>query len=99
MVLTTAGSEAQAVALARELVERGVAACVNILAGACSIFRWKGEIVEEDEKILLIKIRAERFEEVRATIRELHSYEVPEIIALPIEEGDRDYLDWLSENA
>lgn len=99
LVLTTAGSEAQAVALARGLVERRLAACVNILAAACSIFRWKGEIVEEEEKILLIKIRAERFEEVRAAIRELHSYEVPEIIAVPIEDGDPDYLAWLAANA
>jgi len=96
LVLTTAGSEEQARTLARELVERRLAACVTIVGSACSIYRWQGKIEEEDEKLLLIKTERRLFEALRTTIRELHSYEVPEVLALPIDAGDTDYLEWLS---
>jgi len=95
LVITTAGSEEQARALAEALVERRLAACVSIVTGACSVFRWQGKITEEDEKLLVIKTRQDRFEPLRAAIRELHSYEVPEILALPVEDGDADYLGWI----
>ncbi len=96
LVLTTAGSESQGQAIARALVERRLAACVTVLGSACSVYRWDGRIVEEEERPLLIKTTAERFEAVRATIRELHTYEVPEVLALPIERGDPAYLEWLA---
>jgi len=98
LVLTTAGSESQGQAIARALVERRLAACVTVLGSACSVYRWDGRIVEEEERPLLIKTTAERFEAVRATIRELHTYEVPEVLALPIERGDPAYLEWLARS-
>jgi len=98
MVLTTAGSDAQAESIARALVERRVAACVNIVHGVCSVFRWKGEVTREEEKLLLIKTSNTMLDRVGETIRELHSYETPELIALPVEDGDPDYLEWLSES-
>lgn len=97
LVLTTAGSEAQARSIARGLVERRLAACVTIVPQACSVYRWKGEIQEEDEKLLLIKSSARLFDRLRDAIRELHSYDVPEVLALPIGQGDPPYLDWLSD--
>jgi periplasmic divalent cation tolerance protein len=98
IVLTTAGSDAQAESLARALVERRVAACVNIVHGVCSVFHWKGEVTREEEKLLLIKTSSSMLDRVRETIRELHSYETPELIALAVEDGDPDYLEWLSES-
>jgi periplasmic divalent cation tolerance protein len=97
VVLTTAGSDEQAETIARALVDSGLAACVNIVHGNCSIYRWKGETVRESEEILIIKTTAERFEAVRGKIRELHSYDVPEIVSLPVLEGDADYLRWIDE--
>ena len=96
LVLTTAGSDEQAEALARGLVERRLAACVNIVDGVCSVFRWKGEVTREAEKLLMIKTSAELVDEVGATVRELHSYETPELISLVIDGGDPDYLGWLA---
>jgi periplasmic divalent cation tolerance protein len=96
LVLTTAGSDEQAVAIARGLVERRLAACVNVVGNVCSIYRWKGKAVQEGEKLLLIKTEKRLLPELRAAIRELHSYEVPEVIALPINDGDPDYLGWLA---
>jgi len=98
IVLTTAGSEPQGREIARALVERGLAACVSVLGPACSVYRWQGRVVEEEERLLVIKTSAGRFEAVRAAIRELHSYEVPEVLALPIERGDPAYLEWLARS-
>ena len=95
LVLTTADSEELAQRLATALVERRLAACVNIVAPVRSVYRWKGKIVSDEERLLLIKTSAERFRELREVIRELHSYEVPEVIALRIEDGDEAYLKWL----
>ena len=95
LVLTTAGSDAQAVEIARGLVERRLAACVNIVPTACSIYRWEGKIEEEEEKLLLVKTSTALLPRVREAIRELHSYDVPEILALEIAGGDPDYLSWL----
>lgn len=95
LVLTTAGSEEQAQTIARELVRRRLAACVSIVGQICSVFMWKGEITEEGEKLLIIKTETNLFPRVREAIRELHSYEVPEILALPIRDGDPEYLAWL----
>ena len=98
VVFTTAGSIAEAERIARALVERRLAACVNILPQIRSIYRWQGKIEDAAEILLLIKTSAERFPAVRDAIRELHSYDVPECICLPITDGSPDYLKWLVEN-
>jgi periplasmic divalent cation tolerance protein len=97
LVLTTAGSDAQARDLARELVERRLAACVNVVGPICSYYRWKGEVTRDEERLLVIKTTARRLDALSAAIRELHTYEVPEVVALPIEGGDSRYLQWLAE--
>ncbi len=96
LVLTTAGSADQAETLAKELVQRKLAACVNVVGPICSVYRWKGKIVQEEERLLLIKTAERLFSEVAAAIRELHTYEVPEVLALPLRDGDAPYLEWLS---
>jgi periplasmic divalent cation tolerance protein len=96
VVLTTADSAELAERLAHGLVERRLAACVNIVGPVRSVYRWKGEIVSDDERLLLIKTASEQFEALREALRELHTYEVPEILALAVEAGDRPYLDWLA---
>jgi periplasmic divalent cation tolerance protein len=95
LALTTAGSDEQAETLARALVERRQAACVNIVHSVCSVYRWKGDVTREEERLLLIKTSEHLLPEVRRTIRELHTYDVPEFVAMPITEGDPDYLAWL----
>lgn len=98
IVLTTAGSDEQGETIARALVDRRLAACVNMIGQNCSVFRWKDQVVREEEKLLLIKTTARRFEQVRQAIHELHTYETPEVVALPIQDGDADYLAWLTDN-
>jgi periplasmic divalent cation tolerance protein len=98
VVLTTAGSSDEAKRIARALVERRVASCVNIVPGVESVYRWKGQVESAEEWLLVIKTRSQRFEEVRAAIEELHSYDLPECIMLEIAEGDKAYLDWLAKN-
>lgn len=95
VVLCTAGSDAEAARIARALVERRLAACVSVVPGVNSTFRWEGAVRTEAEWLLLVKTRRDRFEEVRATIRELHSYELPEIVMLDIAGGDAAYLAWI----
>lgn len=97
LVLTTAGGEAQAAAIARALVSERLAACVNVLAGARSIYRWREAIEDEREWLLLIKTTADRYPALERRIRELHTYATPEVIALPIMEGSAPYLQWLAE--
>jgi periplasmic divalent cation tolerance protein len=96
LVLTTADSEELARRLARALVEARLAACVNIVAPVTSVYRWKDEVSVDQEWLLLIKTRGERFEALSRTIHELHSYDVPEIVALDLENGDPVYLKWLA---
>ncbi len=98
LALTTAGSDDEASRIAHALVERGLAACVNIVPAIRSIYRWQGRICDDSERLLLIKTRAALFARVRETIRELHSYELPEAILVPITDGDREYLDWLTDS-
>jgi periplasmic divalent cation tolerance protein len=95
VVLTTAGSDEQAETLARALVERRLAACVNIVGQTCSVYRWKGKVEREAEQLLVIKTTADRLPRLREAIRELHSYELPEILALDVAGGDDEYLEWL----
>ncbi len=97
IVLTTAGSREEAETIARALVERRLAACVNVVP-VQSVYRWKEKVEDAPEWLLLIKTTAEAFEEVEAAIRELHSYDLPECVAVGIEGGSEEYLDWISDN-
>ncbi|HUO17590.1 MAG TPA: divalent-cation tolerance protein CutA [Verrucomicrobiae bacterium] len=98
IVLTTAGSDAEAHRLARHLVERQLAACVNIIPHIASVYQWQGKIEENREWLLLIKTRATLFAKVRDAIRELHSYDLPECIAVDIADGSAEYLKWIAES-
>jgi periplasmic divalent cation tolerance protein len=93
--LSTCADAAEAESLARRLVEKRLAACVNILPGGRSIYRWRGAIEESPECLLLIKSRRELFDQLRGEIERLHSYEVPEVVVLAIAEGSAAYLNWL----
>ena len=95
VVLSTAGSEVEASRIARALVERRLAACVNVVPGVASTYRWGGAVRSDSEWLLIVKTRRERFDEVRATIRELHSYALPEAVMLEIADGDPAYLAWI----
>jgi periplasmic divalent cation tolerance protein len=97
LVLTTTDSLDLAARIASALVEQKEAACVNIVPGIRSIYRWEGKICDDAELLLLIKSSADRFEAVRSRIRQFHTYEVPEVISLPIVGGDQSYLRWLNE--
>jgi len=96
VVVTTVGTEEQAYLIAREIVARRQGACVNILPGMRSIYRWKGKICKDGELLLLIKTLEGEFEGVAATIRELHSYELPEILSFGVTRGEQGFLDWLA---
>ena len=95
-VVTTVGTEEQANLIAREIVARRQAACVNILPGVRSIYRWKGKICKDGELVLFIKTLDREFEGVMATIRELHSYELPEILAFDVTRGEKSFLEWIA---
>jgi periplasmic divalent cation tolerance protein len=98
-VLTTAGSEAEAETIASALVERRLAACVQVAGPVASTYRWQGAAETAREWQCLVKTTAGRYEEVEAAIRELHSYDEPEIVATPIVAGSAGYLRWIDENA
>lgn len=96
LVLTTTDSEQLAERIARELVERRLAACVNLVGPVQSVYRWEGQVVSAEERLLIIKTSVERFPQLVSAIRELHSYDVPEIVAIPLSMGDAPYLSWLA---
>lgn len=98
LALTTLGSEEDASKLARALVERRVAACVNVSGPVRSFYPWKGNLEDDREYLLLMKTRTDRFPELEAALGELHPYEVPELVAVPIERGSAAYLGWIDEN-
>ena len=95
VVLTTAPDVEQARRLARALVERRLAACVNVLSGATSIYRWRGAVEEAAEVLLVVKTDALRLPELEAALRELHPYELPELVALEPAHVEARYLEWL----
>ena len=97
LILCTAPDGDVAATLARGLVEARLAACVNVVAGLRSFYVWKGELQDDAEVQLLIKSRRARFDALEAWLREHHPYQVPEIIAVPIERGSAAYLGWLVE--
>jgi periplasmic divalent cation tolerance protein len=97
VVLCTAPPGEQAAELARGLVEERLAACVNVIAGLRSFYRWQGAVQDEAEVQLVIKTRRSRFVELERWLVEHHPYDVPEILALPVERGGQSYLDWLFE--
>ncbi len=97
LVLTTVPEEKTGREIGRALVEARLAACVTVSAAARSIYRWESKICDEPEYVLLIKTRSALFNKLEAMIKKLHPYKVPEIIALPVEKGSRDYLGWLGE--
>jgi periplasmic divalent cation tolerance protein len=96
VVLCTVSTEEEGRAIAAALVEREQAACVNLVPSIRSVFRWKGEVCDEAEQLLIIKTTQPSLMDAKRTIRELHSYELPEILALPVCDGDRRYLDWVT---
>ena len=98
IILCTCADRDQAEKIARQLIERQLAACVNILPGVHSIYRWQGNVESAEEVLLLIKTRAALSPEVQSTIATLHSYEIPEFLLLPISGGSEPYLAWLSAN-
>ena len=97
LILTTVPDDGRAESLARTLVEERLAACVNLHGPMTSVYRWKGAIESERERQVVIKTTRERVAAVEARLREIHSYEVPEIIALPIVAGSKEYLSWINE--
>jgi periplasmic divalent cation tolerance protein len=98
LVLTTCGSAEEARRIAQELVERRLAACVNIVPQIESVYRWKGEVESATEWLLIVKTTADAFERLRDALRKLHSYELPECIEIAIEDGSVQYLSWISES-
>lgn len=97
VVLVTAGSEAEATKVARGLVERKLAACVNVVPGVRSIYRWQGEVKEDQELLLVVKTREPLLAAVAEAVKSLHSYTVPETIALPVVGGAAPYLAWVRQ--
>ncbi len=98
LILVTTNSQEEGLSMAHALVDSRLAACVNIISGLRSIYRWKGKIWDEGEFLLLIKTRLALFEQVEGKIKEIHTYEVPEIIGVPIAQGFGTYLNWLRES-
>ncbi len=95
LVISTTNSQMLAEKIANHLLDNKLAACVNIIPNIRSIYKWKDEICRDSEFLLLIKTTANHFEKIKHEISSLHTYEVPEIIALPIEGGNPAYLEWI----
>lgn len=95
VVLVTAPSMEKGAELARTLVDESLIACANLVPGVRSIYRWKGELNDDTEVLVVMKTRADRFAAVEARIRSLHVYEVPEILQLDVKAGHQPYLDWV----
>ena len=98
VVLNTCASEEEAGRLSQMLVERRLAACVSVVPGVRSFYRWQGAVASAGEWLLVIKSSRRLFPALAAAIQQAHSYEVPEILALPVLEGSPNYLEWLSSS-
>ena len=98
VVLVTAPGAEEAARLARTLVEEKLVACGNVVPGVRSIYRWEGKVCDEQEALLVLKAPAKRFPELRDRILALHPYQVPEVVALRIEDGSEKYIDWIVQS-
>jgi periplasmic divalent cation tolerance protein len=98
LVLSAVGSLEEADRIAQALVGERLAACVNVVPGVLSTYRWQGAVQREEELLLVIKTRAEKVDDLRARVVALHSYELPEVVVVAISDGHRPYLDWIAEN-
>jgi periplasmic divalent cation tolerance protein len=98
VIFVTVASRSEGKKIARHLVEAKLAACVNISQSMDSVYRWEGKIAEEREFLLIIKSTRELFPEIKAEISKIHSYHTPEIISLPVIDGSRNYLQWVSDS-
>lgn len=98
VVLSTVARPEDAERIAHALVERRLAACVNVVPGLVSVYRWKGAVERGAEVLLVVKTRTERLPALREVLVDLHPYEVPELVALPVEDGHPPYLAWLDES-
>jgi periplasmic divalent cation tolerance protein len=97
VVFITASGEEEAAKIARALVEERLAACVNIIRGVRSVYAWKGEVQDEAEALMVLKTREALFDPIKRRVRQLHSYDVPEVIAVPITRGLEVYMAWMEE--
>lgn len=97
VVLITASKEEEAANIAKEIVDAKLAGCVNIIKDIRSIYRWQGRMEDEKEVLMFVKTRRDLFVNLAEMVKRLHSYSVPEIIALPVTEGSKDYLKWLED--
>ncbi len=95
IVNCTTSSKVNAMEISEYLIENKLAACVNIVPGVISVYKWEGKIVEGQEFLMIIKTKESLFRKVEKAISERHEYELPEIVATPIKKGNRDYLKWL----
>jgi periplasmic divalent cation tolerance protein len=95
IIFCTTASEQEAATISKTVVEEGLAACVNIIPQIRSIYRWKEKICDEREMLIIIKTREDLFDKIRSRIRELHTYEVPEITAIQLDKGNAAYLQWI----
>src|SRR5579884_1071106 len=98
IILSTTSSREEAQCIARSLVDQRLAACVNIMDGISSVYRWQGAVEEAPEILLIIKSSVEKLEALETALHRLHSYEVPEFLVLPVEGGSRAYLEWIRES-
>src|SRR4030065_104395 len=98
IVYITVPSPEEGEKIAKTLVEKRLVACVNIVSGLSSIYHWQGKICDEKELLLVAKTRDSLFKRLEHEVKSIHSYKVPEIIALPIVKGSKEYLDWIYEN-
>lgn len=98
VVLVTAPNDDEAAAIASTLVAERLAACVNILPGIRSFYRWEGKVQDDPEVMMIIKTRKALIPKLEARVKELHSYTVPEFIAMDLAHGSADYLDWIAES-
>jgi len=99
VVLVTGPDDGTLVELGRTLVEERLAACVNVLGGVVSVYRWEGEVHEDRERLAVLKTTAPRLEDLTRRIRALHPYDEPEVVALPVAGGSPSYLAWVREGA
>jgi periplasmic divalent cation tolerance protein len=98
LILTTSGSDSEAKLIATTLVERRLAACVNIVPRVASVYRWQGKVEAAEEFLLIIKTVEAQQEQVQSAIRELHSYDLPECLAVAVEGGSTEYLEWITDS-